>query len=635
MAQRAKAAACLLLALARVAAASGIGPSVSLKVIHLNDNHARFEPADVNFGTQCDGAASAACFGGFARLSTAISEAKAAAARDGMDTLVLHAGDEYTGSLWDAVFTKEGIQIAPAFLTQIGVQAFTLGNHEMDSGPTGDAGLEGFARNVSGAFPILSCNLDISGQPALEGLVQRYALVQLERSGATVGIVGLTSVETPETSSPGPTVKFLPYDEVLPGCVADARAAGADFIIALTHIGFDDDRQLAASPAAAGVDLFVGGHSHTLLWGEPQPVGQEQVATQPPPLLLSPPTNESTVAEGPYPTLVANAAGNKTIPVVQALYASRYLGVLDTTWELGRGLVAYSGQPVLLGGANSTDPVADDPVVVGMLDALSGPIDAANSQVIGPSLVDLDGDRGQVRNGETNLGDLQCEAMLQFVATSTGLLEQNPGVPAVCLVNGGGIRASIAAGNVTAGQVAAVWPFGNWLVAKKVDGLTLLAALNNGLSGWTGNDSAAGRFPQVGGMRLSFDPSSRPEDSRLVAVELLVDGASLPLSSYSGSIILLTNDYMSKGGDFYEMLQDEPNGNATLLYDSSTPLDTVVSAYFEEASPVNITTDGRIVNCAISPTNLLCTAGGAQQAAEPSAPAPAPSGRAARRLARW
>lgn len=624
LAGRAQAAACLLLALVGLAEAVKEA-SFQLSIVHLNDNHARFEPADVSFGTQCAGNTSAACFGGFARLSTAISKAKAAAAQSGMDTLVLHAGDEYTGSLWDAVFTKEGVQVAPAFLEQIGVQAFTIGNHEFDNGPTGDAGLEGFARNISGAFPVLSCNVDISGEPALEGLVQRYALIELERSGATVGIVGLTSVETPETSSPGPTVKFLPYDETLPGCVADARAAGADIIIALTHIGYDDDRQLAASPAAAGVDLLVGGHSHTLLWGAPQPVGGEQVAAQPPPLLVSPPTNESTVAEGPYPTLVANAAGNKTIPVVQALYASRYLGVLNTTWELGRGLVSYSGQPVLLGGTNSTNVVADDPVVVAMLDALSGPIDAANAEVIGESLVALDGDRGVVRNEESNLGDLQCEAMLQFVATHTGLLEQNPGMPAACLVNGGGIRASIAAGNVTAGQVTAVWPFGNWLVAKQVDGPTLLAALNNGLSGWTGNDSAAGRFPQVGGMRLSFDPSSRPADSRLVAAELLVNGSTMPLASYNGSIILITNDYMSRGGDFYEMLQDAPDGNATLLYDSSTPLDSIVGAYFQTESPIDIMTDGRIVNCATSPANQLCVLD--------SAPAPAPSQRAGRRLA--
>jgi 5'-nucleotidase len=66
-----------------------------------------------------------------------------------------------------------------------------------------------------------------------------------------------------------------------------------------------------------------GGHSHTFLYGEPAPVGQPQVAGQPPPLLVSPPTNETNAPLGPYPTLIANTATGKTIPVVQALYASR------------------------------------------------------------------------------------------------------------------------------------------------------------------------------------------------------------------------------------------------------------------------------------------------------------------------
>lgn len=74
----------------------------------------------------------------------------------------------------------------------------------------------------------------------------------------------------------------------------------------------------------------------------------------------------------------------------------------------------------------------------------------------------------------------------------------------------------------------------------------------------------------------------------------------------------------------YEMLQDEPDGNATMLYDSSTPLDSIVEAYFREASPIDIVTDGRIVNCASSPADPLCAPG--------SAAAPAPSQKAARRL---
>lgn len=127
----------------------------------------------------------------------------------------------------------------------------------------------------------------------------------------------------PNDATPaGPTVTFLPFNETLPGCVAAARAAGAEYIIALTHIGFTNDTQLAADPAAAGVDLIVGGHSHTLLHGAPPPVGEPQVGTTPPPILLSPPTNESNAPLGPYPTLIRAADGH-TVPVVQALWASR------------------------------------------------------------------------------------------------------------------------------------------------------------------------------------------------------------------------------------------------------------------------------------------------------------------------
>lgn len=153
---------------------------------------------------------------------------------------------------------------------------------------------------------------------------------------------------------------FRNYTDALPGCVAAAKAAGAQRIIALTHIGFDEDKQLAADAAAAGVDLIVGacrcrcmpcsmpwrcskwlgrlaqgarpephlprrpagGHSHTLLYGPPAPAGEPQVGQQPPPILVSPPANETAEAEGPYPTLV-KAADGSTVPIVQAMWGSR------------------------------------------------------------------------------------------------------------------------------------------------------------------------------------------------------------------------------------------------------------------------------------------------------------------------
>lgn len=109
----------------------------------------------------------------------------------------------------------------------------------------------------------------------------------------------------------------------------------------------------------------MGAHSHSLLYGPPPATPDagdptdDQLAAQgaPKPVILaSPPTNESTAVSGPYPTLIRRPDG-RTVPVVTAMWASRYLGVLNTTWGAD-GLESAAGSPVLLGGANSTNPVA-------------------------------------------------------------------------------------------------------------------------------------------------------------------------------------------------------------------------------------------------------------------------------------
>ena len=170
-------------------------------------------------------------------------------------------------------------------------------------------------------------------------------------------------------------------------------------------------------------------------------------------------------------------------------------------------------------------------------------------------------------------------------------------------------------------------PAGNWFVAKAVNASTLIAALNNGLSGWTGNVSAQGRFPQIGGaLRAAFDPSL-PEAARLVGAELrLTNGSSMPLESYPGDILLLSTDYLTKGGDFYEMLKEQP-----VLFDSSKPLNEILAEHFQVASPVTAATDGRLLNCAQAADAPLCAG---RQLPAP-APAPAASGRALRSWARF
>ena len=238
----------------------------------------------------------------------------------------------------------------------------------------------------------------------------------------------------PPPPPPGPNVAFANPLTALPGCVAAAKAAGATIIIALTHVGAALDVTLASTPGLSDVDLIIGGHSHTLFY-----------TGTPPPLLVTPATPESTPVYGPYPLNVAN--GNKTIPVVQALWASRwarrrkpgtagraqgsvvarcscrrlcrrfccgccspagcvcrtlaapsglhrpsplqnpsqprYLGQLDTVWSAAGDLLNATGRPLLLGGDNSTNPVASDAAAVARLDSLRGPVDALNLAIVG------------------------------------------------------------------------------------------------------------------------------------------------------------------------------------------------------------------------------------------------------------
>ena len=194
----------------------------------------------------------------------------------------------------------------------------------------------------------------------------------------------------------------------------------------------------------------------------------------------------------------------------------------------------------------------------------------------------LNGDRVVARNAESNLGNWICDAMRDYITTKTSISANHPGSPLVCLTNGGGIRASIPAGAVTQGQIITVSPFGNWCVAleelvrerhesegngtpchvpyetdcrlyrlmvKRMNASVLMAALNSGLVGWTGDGTAAGRFPQVGGIRLAFDPKAADANKRLVNATITAGGLNIPLASFTGEIDVVTNNYVATGGD--------------------------------------------------------------------------------------
>lgn len=190
-------------------------------------------------------------------------------------------------------------------------------------------------------------------------------------------------------------------------------------------------------------------------------------------------------------------------------------------------------------------------------------------QKVGETKVDLIGARDMVRTSETNLGDFVTDAMIKATGAD------------VAITNGGGIRESIAAGNITKGDVLTVFPFTNFAVTLEVKGSVIKDALEHGLSE---APNSAGKFPQIGGMVVKYD-ATKPAGQRVS--EITIKGEAYdPEKTYT----LVTNDFMAIGGDGYEMLKDQ-----TKLAEYE-----LISEIFEnairEAGTINPESDSRLTN---------------------------------------
>ena len=471
--------------------------------------------------------------------------------------------------------------MAPMFLNGIGIDVFVLGNHEFDFGP---GVLSSFIGNLSSTA--ISCNIDVSEEPLLAGKVQRF-LVKTMPSGLKVGIIGFTPEDTAILSSPGPGVTFFAPSSVAAACIADAKEAGAEIILGATHVGYDVDLGLAE--AFREFDVVIGGHSHSLLH-----------TGTPPNILINPETAEQNKVSGPYPTVVENEG--KSIPVATAFWGSRYLGVLDLIFQPMQGVVSASGAPILLGGANSTNNVQEDPEFAQMIIDLKDPLNEYVNLELGSAEVLLDGERFNVRNKETNLANLITDAMIWYAKTQTSILDSS-NLPYIAHMNGGGIRASIAAGSINLGNVLTVLPFGNMMIIKRVSAAALRDALNHGFTGWTGTSESAGRFGQYSNLQVSFNPSEDiPVNERLAKTILFDrDGKDINLDSYNGDVLVIMNDFVGRGGDGYGTFGDSP-----LILDTSVALAQIVADYISNFSPVAPSVEGRIVNCVEDPENARC-----------------------------
>jgi 5'-nucleotidase / UDP-sugar diphosphatase len=530
-----------------------------LTVLHNNDG----ESALLGAGSGLDD------YGSIGRFGSVVAREQAYAARDLDDgcetrgTLTVTSGDNFlAGPEFNASLARNAETGEPYFdsiaLDAIGYDALALGNHDFDFGPEVTAELiRGFGEDGP---PFLSANLDFSAEPELAELVDAGRIAAstiVETGGRQIGVIGAVTPILATISSPRNVVVDQDVAGAIAGEVDLLTADGADIIVLVSHLqGFAAD--LALIPELSGVDIVVAGGGDEIL-GRPG--------------LLFVPGDESEILDT-YPFRVEDADG-LAVPVVTTAGDYKYLGRLVTRFDDDGtllpgdlGVDALRSRMVRVADATLPDGVEKDAFLVENVEA---PVEAfvadLAEDIIGETTVTLDGARPQIRQRETNLGNLMSDALRRAVLDRGGEFGVDLTDEVVGLQNGGGIRDSIVAGDISVLDTFAVAPFSNFVSAvEDVDAALLKLLLENAYSNVEGVD---GRFAHLSNLVVEVDLSGTPqarevnEDGSVTVTEpgarvvsaTLPDGTALiadgsPVDG-APTITIATNDFTARGGDGY------------------------------------------------------------------------------------
>jgi 5'-nucleotidase len=343
--------------------------------------------------------------------------------------------------------------------------------------------------------------------------------------GVKIGIIGLVLPESQTTSKPGENVQFTGFCDVAKKLVPEMRAKGANVVIGLTHLAMAEDKELAK---CAQFDLILGGHEHTLL--------------------------QSSSAGTPIFKMTADAREMGKFN----LNINRQTGKLESLdWEI---IPVNQSIPEDAAFAVINDKYKD------LLTRLS--------QKVGETAVVLNALSADNRQRETNVGNFVADAFRDSTGADAAIM------------NGGSVRADLhfEPGVLTERAVLSILPFGNQVVKIEVSGKTLRAALEHGVAR-SAEDNEPGRFPQVSGIRYTFD-ASRPAGSRMV--EVTINGK--PLDAQKTYTLALTK-YVAEGGDGYEMFK---TAKVLTAPGQDKKDNEVLRAAIAAKTPIAPQTDGRI-----------------------------------------
>lgn len=435
----------------------------------------------------------------------AVAQLKKDYVAKGYDVLLLDAGDSIEGNL--LADDSQG-EVIPGFMNACGYDAMALGNHDFDYGA------DVLQKRIPAFnFPVLCANITVDATGEL--FAQPNTVLTLS-DGTKVGVFGIDTPETMTKSAPKNTAGLsIAEGDDLYACaqkqVDELRAEGCSVIVCLGHLGEEDvsapNRASDVVANTEGIDLFIDGHDH-------------QVEN----------------------TTVKDKAGND-VPVYETGCFLANIGVV--TYEDG----AFAETLV---EAGSYDGIDED--VAEKINAVSAKIDERMGKQVGTTPFDLNGEASPgVRDSETNLADFVADAYRWEAEQALGTK------PDAAIVNGGSIRTSLPAGDITLRDIHNVTPFINYIDTIEVTGAQLLEAIE---SACQGSPDPMGAFPQVSGITYTLDVSVPYEKGEQYPFSTYYapanPGARVTISDVNGkgfdldaTYVIATIDFVASGGDTY------------------------------------------------------------------------------------
>lgn len=438
------------------------------------------------------------------------------------NSILVDAGDTIHGLPF--VTLSKG-QDAIDLMNEAGYEFMVPGNHDFNYGY--ERLKELTLKKGEGTLRVLSSNVKKDGQSVFEPSYIK------EIDGVKVGFFGISSPETAYKTNPN-NVAGLSFENPIQTAKEEVKKLedqGAEVIVGLSHVGTDkasDPTTYDLVKAVEGIDVVVDGHSHTNM-----PNGEKINDT----LIVS--TGDYMNNIGKVEIELENKDGKNEVVDTNASHITK----------------------------TDTLNIQGDEVVTSKINEIKANQDAILSKKVGNTDTVLDGIRENVRTKETNLGNLIADAMIN---------ETNADIS---ITNGGGIRASIDAGEITKGEIVEVLPFGNFIVTKELTGSQIKAVLEHGVKDF---GKPAGSFAHVGGMKFVVNPENEIGNR---IVNITIDGKKIDMDK---KYTVATNDFLAAGGDGYPSFNDVPTLN------EYSALDEALEKYIQKLGTVNYKVEGRI-----------------------------------------